>query len=439
MQIRSLELHNFRNYDRVSLQFNEKLNFFIGENASGKTSLLEAIAYFSLGQSFRPATDFDLIRQGENYFFIRSDIVDRNDETTTFEIGVEVGAVTKKKIKRNHQVLKKTSAMIGSLVCVVFTPDDLALVQAGHKERRSYIDYILGALDGEYLESLVRFNRALRQRNELLKNIQSNRARIDDLSVWNQMFAEEAVLIQHKRHYFLRRFEPVVLESVRRISDLKDAVSIQLSTTIDTTQNQSESLFSDENNHDTANFYTGTNLVDEMKASIHADTLRKSKDQLLDQLYSIRFQEVKAGHSLIGPHRDKIFFLDTAGQEVSNRFSQGQKRTLALSLKVAQFYFLKDHIGKPPVLLVDDVLHELDWQRRRAFLEVLNDCGQAFFTMPSLKSDDELFSGFVSKQIFIVKDGRVTNRSDAEEHNGLEADRTSAHADTNSIADWQAN
>ncbi|EHQ07945.1 DNA replication/repair protein RecF [Leptonema illini] len=370
MEIRSLELHNFRNYERASLRFEEKLNFFVGENASGKTSLLEALAYISLGRSFRGVNDADLIRQGEKHFFIRCELRDRNDHVTRFEVGVETGPSSRKKIKRDGVVLKRTSQMLGSLVCVVFTPEDLALVQSGHQERRAYIDYVLGSVDGEYLESLLQFNRALKQRNELLRRIQENKARLDDLLPWDDIFVRHAVTVQRKRRDFLLRFEPVVLRSVERISGLKDVITLKLDTSLD----------------------------------------ERGEESLRERMKQRRFDEVRAGHSLLGPHRDRLYFLESSGEEIGRRFSQGQKRTLALSLKVAQFYYLKEHIGRPPVLLVDDVLQELDIHRRRAFLEVLDDCGQAFFTTPDFDADQALFQGFPSSRIFVVENGTVSEK-----------------------------
>jgi DNA replication and repair protein RecF len=365
MEIRSLELHNFRNYRRAALTFKERLNFFVGKNASGKTSLLEAIAYISLGRSFRGVNDLDLILQGERHFFIRCDLVDRMDRTTRFEIGVESAPVTRKKIKQDGLVLKRTSQMLGSLICVLFIPEDLILVQGGHQERRAFIDYVLGLVDNEYLTSLLNFQRVLKQRNELLKRIQENRARLDDLKPWDDIFIQHAVAVQSKRKDFLLKFEPFAVRSVEQISGLKDFIRLRLELSPE----------------------------------------GSDEEGLRQCLQKRRLEEVRAGHSLFGPHRDRLYFLDSSGEEIGRRFSQGQKRTLAISLKVAQFYYLKEKIGQPPVLLVDDVLQELDIDRRRAFLEVLHDCGQAFFTTPDFEIDRALFEGFPSSQIFHVSNG----------------------------------
>lgn len=367
MEIRSLELQNFRNYERASLHFEEKLNFLVGENASGKTSLLEALAYIAFGRSFRGVNDGDLIRHGEKYFFIRCELRDQNHRITRFEVGVESGPLSRKKIKRDGVVLKRASQMLGSLVCVVFTPEDLLLVEGGHQERRAFIDYVIGSIDGGYLESLLQFNRALKQRNGLLRRIQENKSGLDDLTPWDDIFIEHAVTVQRKRREFIVRFEPVVLRSVEHISGLKDFITLKLDTS----------------------------------------PYGSSEESLREYLKQRRFDEVRAGHSLFGPHRDRLYFLESSGEEIGRRFSQGQKRTLALSLKVAQFYYLKEYTGLPPVMLVDDVLQELDIHRRRAFLEVLDDCGQAFFSTPDFDADRELFHGFPSSRVFLVENGTV--------------------------------
>ncbi|MBW7856767.1 MAG: DNA replication and repair protein RecF [Leptonema sp. (in: Bacteria)] len=367
MEILSLELQNFRIYERVSLDFSNKLNFFIGSNASGKTTILEALAYISLGRSFRGGSDSDLVKQGQNHFFIRCELKDRTGQQVKFEIGVETGANTRKKVKRNGVILKRMSEMIGSLVCVVFTPEDLSLVQGGHSERRSYIDFVLGSVDSEYLEALVQFNRALRQRNELLRRIQENKARVQDLYVWNDLFIQQSAIVQRKRRDFLVEFEPVVVQSVETISGLHDKITLKL-----------ESSFDDD-----------------------------GEIGLKQKIDNLRNEEIRAGHSLVGPHRDRLYFLEESGQEIGHRFSQGQKRTLALSLKVAQFYYLKQRIGCPPVLLVDDVLQELDMIRRNSFLEVLNDCGQAFFTTPELNQE---LSSLEFSNVYSVEDAQVSER-----------------------------
>lgn len=375
MRILSLDLLDFRNYEKVSLQFEDRFNFFIGENASGKTNLLEALGYIVSGKSFRGASDADLVRRGQGHFFFKCHFMDRHDIETRLEIGFEAGTPSRKKVKRNGTVLKRMSDMLGSILAVVLAPEDLGIVQGGHQERRSYLDGVLGGLDSEYLEALLQFNRALRQRNELLRAIQEKRARLDDLLPWDEQFIRHGSLVQARRRQFLAEFEPVVLRSIEKISGARDRLSLVLES-------------SDE-------------------------------EQLRGALKEKRFEEVRAGHSLVGPHRNRLYFRDASGVDVAVCFSQGQKRTLALALKVAQFYYLKERTGKPPVLLIDDVLQELDGRRRRAFLELLEECGQAFFTTPDLEGDRLVYRSLPSSRLFVVRDGQVLR--DGLEGTGSEA------------------
>lgn len=375
MRILSLDLLDFRNYEKVSLQFEDRFNFFIGENASGKTNLLEALGYIVSGKSFRGASDADLVRRGQWHFFFKCHFMDRHDIETRLEIGFEAGTPSRKKVKRNGTVLKRMSDMLGSILAVVLAPEDLGIVQGGHQERRSYLDGVLGGLDSEYLEALLQFNRALRQRNELLRAIQEKRARLDDLLPWDEQFIRHGSLVQARRRQFLAEFEPVVLRSIEKISGARDRLSLVLES-------------SDE-------------------------------EQLRGALKEKRFEEVRAGHSLVGPHRNRLYFRDASGADVAVCFSQGQKRTLALALKVAQFYYLKERTGKPPVLLIDDVLQELDGRRRRAFLELLEECGQAFFTTPDLDGDRLVYRSLPSSRLFVVRDGQVLR--DGLEGTGSEA------------------
>lgn len=348
MFLRSLQLQHFRNYSHLSLDFPDRLTFLIGENGSGKTNILEAISVMTTGKSFRGAPDQELVQQNQSSFYVQCSY-EWEQARHSLEMGVQLAPRLQRRIKKDGKQLASRAALIGNLVSVVFSPDDLEIVQGGPTSRRRFLDALLSHRDSAYLNALVHYNRAMRQRNATLKSIRMNRARLQDLDPWDRSILDLGVSITAQRKRFLKEYEPILNESIEQISGGKDSVEV--------------------------NLFPGEDRPEEFKKA----------------LQERRMRDVATGATSFGPHRDRVLFLctDGSGRDVQFRFSQGQKRSLVLSLRVGQFYYLKKYLGKSPVLLIDDVIRELDYKRRDYFVDLLHRCGQAFFTTPDLDGLEE--------------------------------------------------
>ncbi len=366
MIIQNLILENFRNYTKEEVKFSDSLNFFIGKNASGKTNIIEAVGYFVLYRSFRGVSDIDLINYNANHFFLKIDV--KNDQQINqYEIGVEkVNLELRKKIKKNGKKVQKISSIISDVIGVFFIPDDIELIESIPK-RRNFFDYLFSIIDKEYLNVLLEYQRCLKQRNELLKRIFEKKANISELDFWDDKMMKDSLIIMEKRKQYLERYKKYFYKRIAEISQNLDVVFVELE--------QEDS-----------------------------NTFKK-------KFIENRFKDIYAGTTTLGIHRDKILFLDRNKKDIITSFSQGQKRTVSLSLKLAQYDILLETFKIKPILFIDDVIRELDQYRRKYFLELLMNCGQAFFTTPNFEDDMKMFKEINGNncKIFEIIEGKITN------------------------------
>ncbi len=341
MKLENLQLRNFRTYAGLNLSFDKRLSFITGANAAGKTNILEAVSLLSLGKSFRGAGDANLARHGANDYFIGAKYR-RHDDAFHLEMGCDFSGSLKRKIKLNGKALTGRSALIGNLVCVIFSPSDIAIVEGGPTQRRRFLDMVLSSQNQDYLRDLVMYNRTIKQRNAMLKRIKQGKATPAELGVWNRTLTELAGRITDTRKEFVADFQSIFMDSLRRISGDRDSLELQLT------------------------------YASEMEVDDFAGALEKY----------IR-RDTALGYTTVGPHRQNLMFMG-GENDIMHYGSQGQKRSLVLSLRISQFYFLKQRLGLSPILLIDDVIRELDARRRAAFVELLHECGQAIFTTPDL-------------------------------------------------------
>ncbi|MBI3394786.1 MAG: DNA replication/repair protein RecF [Spirochaetia bacterium] len=339
MNLKTLRIQNFRTYDSLELEFNTRLSFITGENAVGKTNILEAIGILSVGKSFRGAADGDMVRQGTSAYYVAGSF-QRAGLSSDVEVACELSnSHTKRRIKVNSKVAANRSALLGNLVTVVFSPLDIMIVEGGPAPRRRFLDLVLSSHDGDYLQNLLAYNRALRQRNTLLKQVRERKIRLDDVESWDAAITPYAVRIIETRLNFMREFTPILDASIERISNSKDRLEARL-------------------------------LLSVPEELDFRQALRKRL-----------VRDAATTHTSVGPHRHLLEFT-THGRDILNYGSQGQKRSLVLALRIAQFEYLKRRLGFAPVLLIDDVLRELDTHRSASFIKLLHECGQALFTTP---------------------------------------------------------
>ncbi len=327
-----------------------RLVFIVGRNAAGKTNILEAISILSNGKSFRGAQDRDIVQFGRTDYFLSSTFK-RFDKSFKIELGCDVSQGSgRKKIKLNGKLVPGRSGLIGNLITVIFSPSDIQIVEGGPQHRRRFLDSVLSNQNHSYLLELMQFNRALKQRNAILKKIRERKASTTELEIWNQGFIKSGEIVIRERERFINEFRYIFLKSLKWISTGIDEIDISL---VYSKEGEKEDL---------------------------AGTLRKNM-----------YADISAGFTVTGPHRHNLAFMNN-GKDIMTFGSQGQKRTISLALRIAEFYFLKQNLNISPLLLIDDVIRELDAQRRSAFIELLRECGQAVFTTPDLDGLEEFLN-----------------------------------------------
>lgn len=366
MSLLSLEVRNFRNYIHQLISLSPKVNIFFGENAQGKTNLLEAVYYCSLGRSFRSRRDEELIRHGESHFFIRGAFI-HEEQDYLVEIGVD-GKTFKGKI--NGEQVKRRLDLFGTIQVVLFSPDDLQLVKGGPQNRRDYIDLYLSQAYPRYRYAFLQYQRILQQRNQLLKQIRERTSPLDLLEEWNENLLVKGSALIRQRLEALKTIERVTEDCHLKIS--RDRERITLS-------------------------YHGLNGQ------------TRSTDDDVESIYRRQLalrqsEEIARGISLVGPHRDDIILTLGEERELKIYGSQGQQRTASLALKMAMVEFLTDVCHTRPILLLDDVMSEFDDQRKQALLKMLTGTTQTIITSADIGSRN-MFGSDV--QLFHVEAGAV--------------------------------
>ena len=360
MIVKSLDLKDFRNYSSLSIQFDPSTNIIYGDNAQGKTNILEALCICGTSRSHRGSRDNDMIRFGRDEGHIMTLIEKAGIE---YQIDIHLKRGHSKGIAINRVPIRKASNLFGILNIIFFSPDDLSIIKNGPDKRRKFIDTELCQIDRIYLYNLTEYNKVLSQRNSLLKEIYRNRGLADTLPVWDDKLAEFGAKIIRRRKSFIEEIAPVVSEIHHEISGAKEEVKLSY-----------------ENN-------------------VSADGFREALDFAYDN-------DMRLGSTTKGPHRDDLRF-DLGGVDLRKYGSQGQQRTAALSLKLSEVTMMEKETREKPVLLLDDVLSELDSKRQGDLLGSLMDT-QTMITCTGL--DDFVKSRYRVNKIFEVVNGVVTSK-----------------------------
>ncbi len=371
MFIEHLQLTNYRNYESLTLDFSPKINVFIGENAQGKTNVMESIYVLAMAKSHRTSNDKELIRWEADYGKIEGVVQNRYG---SFPIEL---SVTKKgkKGKINHLEQLKLSNYIGQMNVVMFAPEDLNVVKGSPQIRRRFIDMEIGQISPIYLHELLTFQKLLKQRNHLLK-INQGKKQIDDVlfAIYTEQYIQSAVQIIRKRFQFVELLQEWAEKIHSGISRGLEKLTIKYRPT------------------------TG----------LSADWTEQEMATYLEQkLAEVKKRELERGVTLIGPHRDDLQFL-VNDYDVQIYGSQGQQRTTALSLKLAEIELIKQETKEAPILLLDDVLSELDDYRQSHLLNTIQGEVQTFVTTTSV--DGIHHETIQHAKMFHVKQGEVENK-----------------------------
>lgn len=397
MQIDYLSLKNFRNYARLELSIPTGPVVLHGENAQGKTSLLEAIYYLATSTSPYTNSDRQLINwQVANdilpFAQVGADIITTERIMSRVEITLIMeseGANRFRKELRINGVSKRRSDLLGMIGVVMFLPQDLMLVEGSPSQRRRYLDLTLGQVDDEYTEALNKFDKVLLQRNALLRRIAGNYASKAELEYWDEQLAECAGVIISARQRIIRELEGLAQDYHHDISggreDLQLVYQPSFEPTAEGDGQQSFNLF-------------GMDLHREMDASEIAPQYREA---LLDN----QKEEIERGMTLIGPQRDDLRFM-VNGRDLSMFGSRGQARTGVLAIKLAELAWMKEQFGTYPILLLDEVVAELDARRRAYLLEQIKNVNQVLLTTTELSV---LTDGFLdTATLWQVEEGQIS-------------------------------
>lgn len=367
MRVASLFLINFRNYAQLDLELDNNLNFFVGNNAQGKTNLLEAIVFLSTGKSYRTKNEKELILWGKDHVTVAGKIVENTGEN---KIKITYDAKIKKKNYFINSIGKNRISLSAKLTTVLFSPDDLSIVKGAPQNRRSFLDEEICKISPLYEKELYRYQHIVRQRNHLLKTFRKTVIDSDELLSWNQQLAPLAARIVLRRSETVHRLGLLARLAQRRLTGRAESLELIYNTTLPVKEASSEK---------------GLALA------------------FLEQLQEKKEQEARFGQTIIGPHRDDLVFL-LNGYDARLFASQGQQRTLVLALKLAEMEFIKGETGKFPVLLFDDVFSELDERRRAQLIEAVDGRAQLLVTGTEL---DRMGKSRQSGHVFSVSAGEV--------------------------------
>ena len=357
MYISTLKLEHFRNYDGLELSFSRGTNLFYGDNAQGKTNILEAIYFCGTTRSHRTSRDRELIKFDADEAHLRMEMMKKDID---YRIDMHLKKARAKGIAINGIAIRKAQELIGLGHFVFFSPEDLGIIKNGPSERRRFLDMELCQLDQIYVSSLADYNKVLLQRNKLLKDLSFRPQDIDTLDVWDEQLVRYGSSLIRSREKFVEKLSEIILPIHEKLSGGKEKICVGYEKNV-------------------------------------------SADEFARTLAAGRDKDLYLKSTETGPHRDDLSFT-VNGIDIRHFGSQGQQRSAALSLKLAEIELVKEATGDIPVLLLDDVLSELDTNRQHYLLDSIGEI-QTFITCTGLEEYEN--SPVQIDRIFHVDNGSV--------------------------------
>ena len=357
MKIKQLKLKNYRNYDLLELDFDPSTNILYGDNAQGKTNILESIYMCGTTKSHRGTKDRDMIRFGQEEAHIEA-VIDKKG--VPFEIDIHLKNNSPKGVAINKMPIRRAIELFGIVNIVFFSPEDLNIIKNGPSERRKFIDLELSQLDKVYLSDLTNYNRIVNQRNKLLKDVYDRKDLMETLDIWDLQLVNYGKKIIDRRNQFIVELNEIVGKVHEQLTGGKEHLQI---------------------------YYEPSVLSMDFETN----------------LIKNREKDIRMKSTSVGPHRDDICFM-ADGLDIRKFGSQGQQRTAALSLKLSEIEIVKKLINDTPILLLDDVLSELDKHRQNYLLDSISDI-QTLITCTGL--DDFVNNRFHINKIMHVDNGKV--------------------------------
>ena len=360
MVIKSLKLKNYRNYDLLDLNFDPNTNILYGDNAQGKTNILEALYLSGTTKSHRGTKDRDIIQFGYDESHIETIVEKRG---ICFQIDMHLKKNSPKGIAIDKIPIRKAGELFGIVHFVFFSPEDLNIIKEGPSGRRRFIDLELSQLDKIYLSNLSNYNRIINQRNSLLKDLYGQKNLMDTLDIWDMQMAAYGTKVLEARKNFIKQVNEIISDIHFKLTGGKERISIS---------------------------YEASN----------------GNMSLEEALKRYRERDMRMKSTTVVTHRDDICFTTDSGLDVRKFGSQGQQRTAALSLKMSEIELVKQVIKDTPVLLLDDVLSELDKHRQNYLLDSINNI-QTIITCTGL--DEFVNHRFSINKIFHIRNGHAVN------------------------------
>ncbi len=361
MFIKSLELKNYRNYEQLSMNFAGGTNLLYGDNAQGKTNIVEAIYLAATTKSHRGSKDREIIQFHHDEAHIR---IHYEKQDIMHQLDMHLKKNRVKGVAIDRIPIRKSSDLLGQIPVIFFSPEDLKIIKNGPSERRKFLDIELSQLERLYLYHLTKYNKVLMQRNNLLKQLKFQPNLVDTLEFWDLQLVKYGSEVIRYRRKFIDHLNMIIKQIHRKLTGNREEIQLEY-----------------ENNVE--------------------------YDIFLTELNKKRSVDLKYTTTSIGPHRDDISFI-VNGIDIRKFGSQGQQRTAALSLKLSQIQLVKEVLHDTPVLLLDDVLSELDSNRKIYLLESIKDT-QTFITCTGL---DEFISQHLPVQrMFQIKEGKIIKQN----------------------------
>ena len=353
MWINKVKITNFRNYNEQEIELEKNVNVFYGENAQGKTNIIEAIFLCSMGKSFRTKQDKEMIKLNSQNAVVEVEFkkIDRDGK-----IKIQLG--NKKIVYVNGIKIKKLSELLGNLNVVMFNPDDINILKGGPQNRRRFLDIMISQLKPNYMHTLSLYSKTIEQRNNYLRQIKEEQRPENMLDIWDEELSGYAVIISKYRKEFMEKVRSKIKKIHSEITDNKEDIEIEYLTECD------------------------------------------DREKYLSLLKQRRKLDIIKGHTTKGIHRDD-FMIYINDKQLNVYGSQGQHRTAMLSLKLSEVNIVEDEIGEKPILLLDDFMSELDKKRRNHFLEKIYD------TQVIITCTDKIDIENKNILIYNVKDGKV--------------------------------
>ena len=357
MVIKSLKLKNYRNYELLDMTFDSKTNILYGDNAQGKTNILEALYLSGTTKSHRGTKDRDLIQFGREESHLETIVEKKGME---FQIDMHLKKNSPKGIAINKIPIRKASELFGIVHFVFFSPEDLNIIKDGPAGRRRFMDLELSQIDKVYLSNLSNYNRIINQRNSLLKELYHQDHLMDTLDIWDMQLAEYGTKVIESRKQFIRQVNQIIADIHYRLTGGRERIELSYESSL-----RSLSL---------------------------EQALKKNRER-----------DIRMKSTSVGPHRDDLCFL-SGDLDIRKFGSQGQQRTAALSLKLSEIELVKEVIKDTPILLLDDVLSELDKHRQNYLLDSIHDI-QPLITCTGV--DEFVNHRFEVNKVFHVQNGQV--------------------------------